>query len=82
MIGLAGAPREPSAAWQAAHTWVDSAWPLAVSTLGGALESWAKTGNASEAANNRVKGDFMRSTSGQVLERCGTEQTREFYNGR
>src|SRR6185503_16339865 len=82
MIGLAGLPRDPSAAWHAPHTCVDKVCPLAMSTLGGALASWAKTGSANEAANNTVMGDFMRSTSrGQGPKRCGSEQTREFYNG-
>src|SRR5687767_10694201 len=61
MIGLAGLPREPSAAWHAPHTCVDNCCPLAMSTFGGALASWAKTGNANEAANNKAIGDFMRS---------------------
>ena len=40
-IGLAGLPREPSFVWQAAHTAVEVACPLAKSGFGVGLDSAA-----------------------------------------
>src|SRR4249920_2065524 len=50
-IGLAGLPRDPSLVWQAPHTLVDVAWPLARSGLAAAAASAAAAAGAMAAAN-------------------------------
>ena len=59
-MGLAGLPREPSAVWQAPHTWVEMAWPLLRSGLKAAgLASEAHTEPANNMEKNRAENDFM-----------------------
>src|SRR5512138_1336654 len=77
MIGLAGLPREPSAVWQAPQTCVESACPLAMSGLAGALDSAAATGSASEAAKHD-KAESGRCMSDQTSAGRGGQKPANF----
>src|SRR5262245_41043557 len=79
-MGLAGLPREPSAVWQAAQTWVEIAWPLARSGLAGAGASAAIAGttvHAARAASIREAIDFMWEEESLLA----WSKTQRFYNG-
>ena len=58
MIGLAAEPREPSAVWQALHTWVAMASPFTRSAFAAGLDSEAASGVAMAAAASRARSDL------------------------
>src|SRR3954452_14135828 len=66
-IGLAGLPREPSAEWQAAQTFVEIAWPFSAAGLA-LTASFADAGARNAAANNRL--DSREATG---IMACGCE---------
>src|SRR5690606_26970363 len=68
--GLAGAPREPSTAWQATHTWVAIAWPLARS----GLACWADAATA-KVASSKVD---SRWAAGFISEQFSDAKPADF----
>ena len=80
MIGLAGAPREPSAVWQAAQTWVEIAWPLARSgfAAGAGVAAIVRLETKVRAPSSRVRAIMGRGQS--LGGRRRGAKTREFYN--
>src|SRR5689334_11535377 len=87
MIGCAGLPREPSALWQATHTWVAISPPRARSGLAATAGACAASAAQAPPAASATASDASqrppaaRKATARAVERVGRRAAKGFMAG-